>query len=208
MVIAASSVAASNSSVLEGKALLENGWWSGESTDMSLNHCMWFGIKCNDGRSAIEIDMARVDPVFYLGDEGDEFSKHNFSSFPNLVPLNVSYYGLRGSIPVEIGTLSKLTHLDLSHYYLTGELPLSLENLKNLLELDLDTTNLIGVLSLSLANLTQLLTFDISSNHLGGSIPIVLGNIKNLLELGLGGNYFNGFIRIEIRCNCYPNLFC
>ena len=118
MVIAAGSVAASNSSTLEGNALLENGWWSGESTDTSLNHYVWFGIKCNDGRSAIEIDMARVDLVFYLGDEGDEFSKLNFSSFPNLVPLNVSYYGLRGSIPIEIGTLLKLTHLNLSHYYL------------------------------------------------------------------------------------------
>ena len=60
---------------------------------------------------------------------GDEFRKFNFSSFPNLVHLELNTTGLQGSIPPEIGTLSKLTHLDLSWNNLTGDLPFSLTNL-------------------------------------------------------------------------------
>ena len=59
MVIAAGSVAPSNSSALEleTKALLESGWWSDHSNDTFLNHCRFNGIICNDGGSVIEIDI-------------------------------------------------------------------------------------------------------------------------------------------------------
>ena len=102
MFIAAASVAASKSS-LKAKALRESGWWSHQSSETSLNHCKWNGITCNDERSVTEIDMDGV----YLGD--NIIRKFNFSSFPNLARLSLPNTGLRGSIPQQIGTLSKLT---------------------------------------------------------------------------------------------------
>ena len=122
MVIAASSVAASNSSALEleAKAFLESGWWGDYSNDPSSNHCQFYGIICNAGGSVIEIDRGG----YY---QADKISKLNFSSLPNLVRLNLSNNWLTGSISVEIGTLSKLTHLDLSLNYLTGSCLLHLE---------------------------------------------------------------------------------
>ncbi|XP_023905543.2 MDIS1-interacting receptor like kinase 2-like, partial [Quercus suber] len=169
MVIAAGSVAASNSSALEleAKALLESGWWSDHSNGTFLNHCEFNGIKCNDGGSIIEIDLGGV----HLN---DAISKLNLSSFPNLVRLDLSDCWLAGRISVEIGTLSKLTHLDLSLNSLTGKLPPSL------------------------GNLTRLVKFNISSNSISGSIPKELGNLTNLLELDLGGNYFIGSIPIAL----------
>ena len=123
MFIAAASVAASESS-LEAKALRESGWWSGLSNETSLNHCDWKEITCNDDGSVTEIYMGDV----YLGD--NIIRKFNFSSFPNLVLLNLRNTGLRGSIPQQIGTLSKLTYLSLSRNNLTGHFPLFLTNLK------------------------------------------------------------------------------
>ena len=159
MVVAAKSSALE----LEAKALLESGWWSSNYTTdgSSLSHCAWPEIICNDGGSVIEIDMEEV----YLG---DKFRKFNFSSFPNLEVLSLYNTGLQGSIPPEIGTLSKLTFLSLSMNNLTGNLPLSL------------------------ANLTQLETFDISSNLISGSIPKELGNLKNLRYLYLSNNTLTG----------------
>ncbi|XP_030924985.1 MDIS1-interacting receptor like kinase 2-like [Quercus lobata] len=189
MVIAAGSVAASNSSALEleAKALLESGWWSDHSNDSFLNHCELDGIMCNAGRSVIKIDRGR----YY---QGDEISKLNISSFPNLVRLDLSRNWLTGSIPVEIGTLSKLTHLDLSFNNLTGRLPPSFGNLTQLVKFDIFSNSIIGELPLSLANLTRLQAFNISSNLVSGSIPEGLGNLKNLLELRLSDNKFTGAI--------------
>ena len=161
MVVAAKSSALE----LEAKALLESGWWSSNYTTngSSLSHCGWPGIYCNDSGSVIEINKHCV----YLG---DKFRKFNFSSFPNLEALSLYNTGLQGSIPPEIGTLSKLIHLSLSMNNLTGNLPLSL------------------------ANLTQLETFNISSNLISGSIPKGLGNLKNLSTLDLSNNTLTGSI--------------
>ena len=163
MVIAAGSVAASKSPALEleAKALMETRWWIGTSNGTSLSHCNWYGITCSDGGSVTEIDMAGA----HLG---DYMVKLNFASFPNLARLDLSNMTLLGTIPHEIGTLSKLTYLDLSNNNLAGELPISL------------------------ANLTQLVTFNISYNSISGSIPKDVGNLKNLLKLDLGSNYFIG----------------
>ena len=154
MVIAAGSVAASKSTALEleAKALMETRWWNGTSNGTSLSHCKWRGITCSDGGSVTEINMAGAH--FHLG---DCTIKLNFSSFPNLVRLDLSDMTLLGSIPHKIGKLSKLTYLDLSNNYLKDELPISL------------------------ANLTQLVTFDISYNAINGSIPSFLGNLTKLV---------------------------
>ena len=85
---------------------------------------------------------------------GDKVRKFNFSSFPNLVHLTLRNTGLRGSIPQEIGTLSKLTYLHLSSNHLRGEL------------------------SPSITNLTQLEYFYIHDNLIGGPIPDELGKLK------------------------------
>ncbi|XP_050243562.1 MDIS1-interacting receptor like kinase 2-like isoform X1 [Quercus robur] len=214
IVIAAGSVAASNSSALEleAKALLESGWWYDYSNDPSLNHCNLDGIICNAGGSVIKIDRRGM--LNYI----DAISKLNISSFPNLVHLDLSRNWLKGSISVEIGTLSKLTHLDLSLNSLTGKLPPSFGNLTRLVKFDISSNSingsipkdlgnltnlthfsaqgnpLIGELPLSLANLTRLQVFDISSNLVSGSIPNGLGNLKNLLELRLRDNKFTGAI--------------
>ena len=66
-------------------------------------------ITCNVGESGTSINMVGL----YVG---NKLRKFNFSSFPNLVSLNLSTTGLWGSIQLHMGTLSKLTHLDLSHY--------------------------------------------------------------------------------------------
>ena len=117
MVIAAGSVAASKSPELEAKALMETRWWNGTSNGTSLSHCKWRGITCSDGGSVTEINMAGA-YMYY------EIRKLKFSSFPNLVRLDLSNMTLLGSIPHEIGTLSKLTYLDLSNNNLAGELPI------------------------------------------------------------------------------------
>ncbi|MBA0557367.1 hypothetical protein Golob_014442 [Gossypium lobatum] len=92
----------------------------------------------------------------------DRFGKLKFSSFPNLILLNLSNSELHGNIPPQIGDLSTLKYLNLSHCWLHGELP-------------------------PLGTLSQLEFLDISDNLINGSIPPQLGNLKNHASIETGG---------------------
>ncbi|MFQ6630653.1 hypothetical protein Gotur_008386 [Gossypium turneri] len=139
----------------EAIAMVESGWWSNYSNNAS-ERCQWPGISCNTAGSVIQINLSYE----FIIDVGDRFGKLNFSSFPNLVLLDLSDRQFGGKIPHQIGNLSALKHLDLSNCGLSGELPPSL------------------------GNLTQLEYLDISYNYnINGSIPPQLGNLVNLVSL-------------------------
>ena len=181
MVSAAGSVAASEpSSALEQerKALRDSRWWNRYS-DFIVNHCRWPGITCNVWGSIILIDKATV----YVRYKSYEISKFNFSSLPNLVGLNLSCNCLWGSIPHEIGTLSKLPYLDLSQNLLTGELPISLTNLTQLVKFDISSNQITGSIPRELGNLKKFIASSLSNNKFIGPIPSALGLLKNLSSL-------------------------
>ncbi|KAK4602215.1 hypothetical protein RGQ29_011315 [Quercus rubra] len=166
-----STVAKSPSSSLHREAEALNHthwWWWRRDKESTSSPCKWDGIVCNDGGSVIEINLDSTST--YWHENSSQLRDFNFSSFPNLVRFKLAGRGLYGSIPPEIGSVSKLTHLDLSGNSLSGELPLSL------------------------AKLTQLVKLDISFNHMSGPIPLQLGNLRSLVELYLGENFFDGTI--------------
>ncbi|KAK7850690.1 hypothetical protein CFP56_044038, partial [Quercus suber] len=84
----------------EAKALNQTlWWWWNEETTSNL--CKWDGIISNDGGSVIEINLNDKEP----------YEAVIFSSFPNLVRFKLAGMWLYGSIPPEIGSVSKLTYL-------------------------------------------------------------------------------------------------
>ena len=82
--------------------------------------------------------------------------------------LNISYFGLGGTIPSQIGNLSSLETLDLSHNQLSGTIPSSIFTISTLKMLSL------------------------SFNDLSGAIPKEIGNLTMLKKLGLGYNKLRG----------------
>jgi Leucine-rich repeat (LRR) protein len=98
--------------------------------------------------------------------------------------LNIQNNGLSGSIPTELGNLSRLGVLYLSRNQLSGSIPTELGNLSRLEELYL------------------------SENQLSGSIPAELGNLSNLNRLYLGSNELCGNIPLEfLNSNARFNLY-
>jgi len=185
---AAHFVAASQSSALqlEANAMLASGWWkSADYTNNTSSRCEWPSITCNSAGSVTYIVMSR-------SALGGEMSKLNLSCFPNLVGLDLSVTGLHGSIPVEIGTLSKLTYLYLSYNNLTGTIPSTLGNLTNLEYLFLDSNQINGSIPPELGNMKNLTFLYLLNNNLNGPIPSTLGNLTNLEYLSLGSNQING----------------
>ena len=156
--------------------------------------CIWHGIACNDEGSVSEINLA------YSGLKGT-LENFDFLSFPNLLRLDLRSNKLKGTIPMNIGTLSKLQFLDLSFNFFNGSLPLSLANLTKVYELDVSQNNITGKLDSRLfpdgtgkskTGLISLKNFLLQFNELVGRIPEELGNLKHLALLVLDGNYFFG----------------
>ena len=168
--------------------------WVEQINSTASTPCIWHGIACNDEGSVAEINLA------YSGLKGT-LENFDFLSFPNLLRLDIRSNKLNGTIPMNIGMISKVQYLDLSINSFNGSLPLSLANLTQVYELDVSQNNITGKLDSRLfpdgtgkskTGLLSLKNFLLQSNELVGRIPEEIGNSKHLVLLALDGNYFFG----------------
>ncbi|XP_048326784.2 MDIS1-interacting receptor like kinase 2 [Ziziphus jujuba] len=163
--------------------------------------CKWYGITCNRAGNITQINLPS------RGINGT-LQNFDFSSFPNLLRLDLNENNVTGTIPINIGLMSNLQFLDLSTNSLHGSLPLSLANLTKVYELDISRNQIKGILdprlfpqsSQSKTGLLSIKNLLFQDNQLGGRIPEEIGNLKSLRLLALDGNYFNGPIPSSL-CN-------
>nr|XP_027069870.1 probable leucine-rich repeat receptor-like protein kinase At1g35710 isoform X1 [Coffea arabica] len=169
--------------LLEAEALLKSGWWedSGATATTISAHCQWSGIICNDAGSVTELLL----PGYGIHDSLTNFG---VSSFPNLVRLDLSGNKLYGTIPHQIGALSKLTHLTLSNNFMEGFIPSSIANLTTLVILDLSYNSFSGRIPPTLGLLSNLDFLDLNSNYFSGVIPPALSNLTKLSRLYIHWN--------------------
>ncbi len=112
--------------------------------------------------------------------------------------LRLWHNRLTGSIPPELGNLSKLQWLELDYNRLTGSIPPELGNLYNLESLWLNYNRLTGSIPPELGNLSNLERLYLDDNQLTGSIPSELGNLVNLEYLSLHRNQLTGAIPSQL----------
>lgn len=100
----------------------------------------------------------------------------NLSLCANLLTLDLSQNSLSGSIPQALGMIPFLMRINLSHNHLQGSIPTQLANCTYLYELDLQHNQLTGNIPVALTTLSKLTIFDVSYNNLDGPIPTGLAN--------------------------------
>ena len=105
---------------------------------------------------------------------------------------------LIGSIPDELGQLTKLTELYLGSNSLSGPIPPALGNLVNLTWLSLSNNRLSGFIPPALGTLVNLQRLQLGRNQLSGPIPAELGGLTNLVSLNLSFNQLNGALPEEL----------
>jgi Leucine-rich repeat (LRR) protein len=124
----------------------------------------------------------------------------------NLQKLDMSYNTLGGSIPTELGWLSRLTYLDmicgsgrrddaLCHSgEPVGPIPTELGQLTQLVHLDFSVSQINSTVPTQLGLLASLQELFLIKNALTGPIPTELGALSALTDLQLGLNELNATI--------------
>ncbi|KAM5553884.1 hypothetical protein ABKV19_025892 [Rosa sericea] len=143
--------------------------------------------------------------------------------------LDLSYFGLAGTIHKNIGNLTRIKKIYLGYNNLTGTIPHGVGDLPNLEILSLMGNNLNGLVPSTVFNMSTIRLISISSNNLSGSLPTNIGlgfpniqefyassnklsgvipksisNASKLTGLDLGGNSFYGSIPSSLCAS--PNL--
>ncbi|XVE63998.1 hypothetical protein DITRI_Ditri07aG0065800 [Diplodiscus trichospermus] len=95
---------------------------------------------------------------------------------------------IKGTIPVEIGSLSNIMALELFGNELNGSIPPTIGMLKNVQGLFLDGNKLQGSIPYNVCRLEKLSELSMSGNMLHGPIPTCLGNLTSLRSLNLSSN--------------------
>ncbi len=180
-------------------------WGRGDQTKLTA----WDGIGISHGRiTAIELagrDLTgAIPPVLGLLDElvmldlsGPSFTMSRTRTRPELT----------GTIPTELGNLTKLQHLFLRGNHLSGDIPPDIGNLKALRELWLGGNELTGVIPSEIGELTNLQVLSIRANRLGGAFPAFLASLTSLRTISAADNQFYGSIPSEIsRLSALGNL--
>ncbi|ESW13635.1 hypothetical protein PHAVU_008G213200 [Phaseolus vulgaris] len=178
--------------LLEWKASLENqSQASLSSWRRGVSHCNWKEIICDKSNFVTTINVAN---------HGLKGTLHtlNFSSFPNLLTLDVSNNSFSDTIPHQIGNLSKVSQLIMNNNNFSGPIPISLTKLATLKILNFNYNSLSGPLPEEIAELRNLERLLFESNHLSGTIPPTIGRMSNLVELDFQLNSINGTIHPSI----------
>ena len=116
----------------------------------------------------------------------------------HVTAIHLLYNQLAGTLPPELGNLSRLRSLGLWVNHLSGPVPAELGQLSELVFLDLSGNELTGPLPAELGNLARLETLSLANNQISGPIPSTLGRLENLQSLALSGNRLSGTIPAEL----------
>ena len=97
-----------------------------------------------------------------------------------------------GSIPEEIGYLSKLRTLLLANNGIGGSIPSGIGLLSNLVTLDLSNNQIEGSIPTELAGLKKIKTINVNDNKLTGEVPEGFKDI-DMLDLNVDNNNLSVF---------------
>ena len=109
---------------------------------------------------------------------------------------------MTGTIPSELGLLSKLGRLWINNNNFTGPIPTELGMLNNLEELHLADNMLTSSVPTELGNINFLIDFDLSNNDLEGNVDKILNFTSIQLEsvLVFGNDMLSGTVPSDL---CY-----
>ena len=119
-------------------------------------------------------------------------------SYGRVQSIELTNNNLTGSLPPELGRLTKMFFLSLYSNEITGPIPPELGNLSDLWNFVLSFNNLTGRIPPEFGGLANLKTLELAGNDLTGPIPPTLGRLTKLTYLDVAYNDLTGTVPPEL----------
>jgi Leucine-rich repeat (LRR) protein len=182
--------------------------------DASISVCSWFGIRCNDVGSVVEIKLRTnllrcelPEIIFYLPSlQFLDVSGNNnvFINFRQTDPFlaadmrGIFFAGTMVHSLDGIDTFPNLEAVGAGECALTGEFPPQLKQLTKLTTLDLSNNFLSGSFPDDIDILSNLQIFLANNNMLIGTLGPAIGNLKDLNQFSIQFNNMTGTLPVEL----------
>lgn len=123
-----------------------------------------------------------------------------------VIRLTLNNNNLVGTLPSEIGDLSRIEEFQLDNNNLSGSIPTEIGNLTNIEICFLDNNNFSGTIPEEFGNLTVMHTLYLDNNNLEGAVPITFLNLMNLFKFDIFNNNIDSVPNLS-STNLQPNKF-
>jgi len=164
-------------------------WKNKDGYGSDQHECLWFGVMCSDNQKVIRIELLHNNLNGQLPKE---------ALLPNLAFIHLAENQITGTIPTEIGALTKLQVLYLSSNRLTGTIPDEIKKCRIIEKFSIANNRLVGVIPSSLEELQFLRMIHLSGNQLVGPIPSNLSKLPFLESIRVNNNQLTSTIPPEI----------
>ena len=177
----------------------QNSWRHSDDWMSEKGICMWFGVQCHH-LPGTDVYSTRYDAnnnptVINITDNRlhGSLPRELFLGLPDVRWFSLRDNELVGTVPTELGTMTKLDYLSLANNQFSGEFAvLPWKQLKLLQRLELQKNGFAGTLPTDIQELTRLTVLSLYSNKLTGPINGDLTKLRGLSALYLDKNGFTG----------------
>jgi Leucine-rich repeat (LRR) protein len=136
------------------------------------------------------------------------------ASIQHILELNLTQFGVHGTLPMSIGNLSALRFLSFKENSLRGRLPATLSLLSALETLWVDFNSLTGHIPSIVGDMGALRDLDMDNNQFTGPLPSEVGKLSALQYMDVDNNFLSGtippamqYMRNLGKQVCHPTLF-
>ena len=161
--------------------------------DPITDECDWTRTLCETA------DEARANNPGQSNGKDDDYA----DSFRAIRQVDLSYAGLNGTMPEEVGALKEMAFLYYTGNSFHSSIPTTLGQLSKLKQLAITENQFSSSVPTELGNLQQLTLLVLAKNEFTGTIPLELANMRRLYWVFLDKNHFTG--SLDHMCDLYTS---